>query len=186
MRKGSCPRGSKHRVRSAAMLLERNDFLDTLGTRLEAAGGGEGSLILIAGEAGVGKTWVLGQLDRCRGGHRDRGPLCRAQSGTFPSRVARSLEPDEPPVGFGHRTHQRADRNGPRKRTVPDHGTTRTCRTVHLGVRHRPRIRCDKHTQRRFEPGQRGSHDDADRTHHRGQRSNGPTWEAATGRGRCA
>lgn len=44
---------------SAAMLLERKDLLDTLRTRLEAAGGGEGSLVLLAGEAGVGKTSLV-------------------------------------------------------------------------------------------------------------------------------
>jgi DNA-binding CsgD family transcriptional regulator/tetratricopeptide (TPR) repeat protein len=45
------------------MLLERQTFLDELGLRLERAAEGEGgALVLVAGEAGVGKTSLLRQF----------------------------------------------------------------------------------------------------------------------------
>lgn len=41
------------------MLLERNELLESLGTRLGNAATGQGSVVLIAGEAGSGKTSVV-------------------------------------------------------------------------------------------------------------------------------
>lgn len=41
------------------MLLEREELLESLGARLENAASGEGSVVLIAGEAGAGKTSVI-------------------------------------------------------------------------------------------------------------------------------
>ncbi len=44
------------------MLLEREELLESLGARLENAASGEGSVVLIAGEAGSGKTSVVRAL----------------------------------------------------------------------------------------------------------------------------
>jgi DNA-binding CsgD family transcriptional regulator/tetratricopeptide (TPR) repeat protein len=41
------------------MLLEREDLLDSLHEELAAAGGGSGSMVLVAGEAGAGKTSLV-------------------------------------------------------------------------------------------------------------------------------
>src|SRR4051812_103038 len=43
----------------AAGLIEREDALAVLAERLEAAGGGHGSLVLVSGEAGGGKTELV-------------------------------------------------------------------------------------------------------------------------------
>jgi ATP/maltotriose-dependent transcriptional regulator MalT len=51
-------------VRSAGALLEREDDLAAIDRALAAAGGGDGSMLLIEGPPGIGKTSLLGELRR--------------------------------------------------------------------------------------------------------------------------
>jgi DNA-binding CsgD family transcriptional regulator/tetratricopeptide (TPR) repeat protein len=51
-------------------LLERASFLDTLGEYAAAARQGDGRLVLVSGESGIGKTVLLEEFQRCTTGTR--------------------------------------------------------------------------------------------------------------------
>jgi hypothetical protein len=52
----------RRRVSSHTPLLERGDALDRLGAAIRNASGGAGRVVLLAGEAGIGKTTVVRRL----------------------------------------------------------------------------------------------------------------------------
>jgi hypothetical protein len=51
-----------HRTLQSPVLVGRDDFLALAGRRLAAAAGGRGHLLLVAGEAGIGKTRLLAAI----------------------------------------------------------------------------------------------------------------------------
>ncbi len=62
------------------VLVGRDDLLALAGRRLEAATGGQGHVLFLAGEAGIGKTRLLGSIER-----RAEGMGIRvARGGTYP------------------------------------------------------------------------------------------------------
>src|SRR5579863_8500029 len=59
-------------------LLERASFLDTLGEYAAAARQGDGRLVLVSGESGIGKTVLLEEFQRCTTGTRWLWGACDA------------------------------------------------------------------------------------------------------------
>jgi chromosomal replication initiation ATPase DnaA len=62
-----------HRVLQSPVLVGRDDFLALADRRLSAAASGQGHLLFVAGEAGIGKTRLLAAIADAATG-RTRSP----------------------------------------------------------------------------------------------------------------
>jgi predicted ATPase len=78
-------------------LLERASFLDTLGEYAAAARQGDGRLVLVSGESGIGKTMLLEEFQRRTTSTRWLWGACDGL--LTPARSARcSTSPPSPPA----------------------------------------------------------------------------------------
>lgn len=105
------------------LLVERDEVLRTLGSLLEFAAGGSGHTVLVAGEAGIGKTSVLRALAATHAHVRLWWGACDALQTPNPLGplydIARTSD-----VRFA--TYLRADGNRARRRSVREPETRRS------------------------------------------------------------
>ncbi|KGN34439.1 hypothetical protein N802_13435 [Knoellia sinensis KCTC 19936] len=95
------------------MLVERQGQLRTLGSYLDEAAAGDGRLVFVSGEAGIGKTALMGALTD-RVGDRARAAIAYCDGSATPSPLAplRELLPALPPeVWPPEDAHEAAARN---------------------------------------------------------------------------
>jgi DNA-binding CsgD family transcriptional regulator len=101
--------------RLSPILIGRDDLLDLASRRIEEAAAGRGQLLLLAGDAGIGKSRLLGSIDiKARGaGFRTAGGFLAPQDRDVPAAalldMARSMTRSEPWAALGHQLLELAD-----------------------------------------------------------------------------